>query len=153
VISPWTVGRYRSPDGVADHARRRWREDLAWCGKEKKDYLPVVFPGFSWHNQRPRAPLDEVPRLKGRFLWKQYVEAKAAGATMIYQAMFDEMDEGTAVFKCTNDPPTGASRFVTFEGLPSDHYLWLTGTGGRLLRGEIEATDEPPSRTTPATMK
>jgi hypothetical protein len=153
VISPWTVGRYRSPDGVADHARRRWRQDLAWCGKEKKDYLPVVFPGFSWHNQRPVAPLDEIPRLRGRFLWKQYVEAKAAGATMIYQAMFDEMDEGTAVFKCTNDPPVGASRFVTFEGLPSDHYLWLTGTGGRLLRGEIKATDEPPPRGTPATSK
>jgi hypothetical protein len=152
VISPWTVGRYRSPDGVADHSRRRWREDLAWCGKEKKDYLPVVFPGFSWHNQRPRAPLNEIPRLKGRFLWKQYLEAKASGATMIYQAMFDEMDEGTAIFKCTNDPPVGASRFVTFEGLPSDHYLWLTGTGGRLLRGEIKATDEPPPRATPATL-
>jgi hypothetical protein len=149
VISPWTVGRYRSLDGVADHCRRRWREDLKWCGAEKKDYLPVVFPGFSWHNLRPRAPLDQIPRLKGRFLWKQYVEAKAAGATMLYQAMFDEMDEGTAVFKCTNDPPVGASRFVTFEGLPSDHYLWLTGMGGRLLRGEVAAAAEPPPRATP----
>jgi hypothetical protein len=146
IISPWTVGRYRTLDGVADHGRRRWREDLKWCGERKKEYLPVAFPGFSWHNRRPRSPLDEIPRLKGRFLWRQYVAAKAAGATMIYQAMFDEMDEGTAVFKCTNDPPAGASRFVTFEGLPSDHYLWLTGVGGRLLRGEITATDEPPDR-------
>ena len=55
---------------------------------------------------------------------------------MIYQAMFDEMDEGTAIFKCTNTPPVGESRFVTYEGQPSDHYLWLTGMGGRLLRGE-----------------
>jgi hypothetical protein len=65
---------------------------------------------------------------------------------MIYQAMFDEIQEGTAVFKYTNEPPVGASRFVTFEGLPSDHYLWLTGMGGRLLRSEIRPTGEPPAR-------
>jgi hypothetical protein len=146
IISPWTVGRYTSLDGVAGHARQRWQKDLAWCKANGKDYLPVVFPGFSWHNQHPDAPLDEIPRRKGRFLWKQFAEAKQAGGTMIYQAMFDEMDEGTAIFKCTDDPPVGDSRFLTLEGLPSDHYLWLTGMGGRLLRGEIEATEEPPAR-------
>ena len=66
---------------------------------------------------------------------------------MLYQAMFDEMDEGTAIFKCTNDPPVGESRFVTEEGLPSDHYLWLTGQGGKLLRGEIPPSDKIPMRT------
>ncbi len=146
VISPWTVGRYRSPEGVTEHARNRWEKDLEWCRARGKDYLPVAFPGFSWHNRRPRSPPDEVPRLKGRFLWKQYVEAKRAGATMLYQAMFDEMDEGTAVFKCTNDPPVGASRFLSLEGLPSDHYLWLTGLGGRLLRGEVRPTEALPPR-------
>ncbi len=146
VISPWSVGRYATPREVAEHARLRWRKDLAWCRMHGKEYLPVAFPGFSWHNLKPKAPLDQIPRLRGRFLWKQYVEAKRAGAAMLYQAMFDEMDEGTAVFKCTNDPPTGASRFLTLEGLPSDHYLWLTGQGGRLLRGEIPATEEMPRR-------
>ena len=81
-------------------------------------------------------------------MWKQYLEAKQAGASMIYQAMFDEMDEGTAIFKCTNDPPVGESRFLTLEGLPSDHYLWLAGMGGRLLRGAVEATDKMPARKT-----
>jgi hypothetical protein len=146
VISPWTVGRYKSLPEVAEHAERRWKKDLAWCRDHKKEYLPVVFPGFSWHNSHPKAPPDEIPRLGGRFLWKQYVEAKKAGAAMIYQAMFDEMDEGTAIFKVTNDPPVGASRFLTLEGSPSDHYLWLTGMGGKLLRGEIEATGELPPR-------
>lgn len=148
IISPWTVGRYSSPKGVESHAQQRWRKDLEWCQENGKAYLPVLFPGFSWHNLSRRAgtALDEIPRLKGQFLWKQYVEAKKAGATMIYQAMFDEMDEGTAIFKCTNEPPAGESRFVTLEGLPSDHYLWLTGIGGKLLRGEIEATEEPPKR-------
>jgi hypothetical protein len=146
IVSPWSVGRYRSPEGVAEHARERWKKDLEWCRAEGKDYLPVLFPGFSWHNRRPEDPLDAIPRLKGRFLWRQYVEAKGAGATMLYQAMFDEMDEGTAVFKCTGDPPVGKSRFLGLEGLPSDHYLWLTGMGGKLLRGEVQATEALPPR-------
>ncbi len=149
IISPWTVGRYKSLKEVADHAERRWKDDLAWCRGHGKEYLPVVFPGFSWHNSHPRARLDEIPRQKGQFLWKQHVEAKGAGATMIYQAMFDEMDEGTAIFKVTNDPPVGESRFVTLDGLRSDHYLWLTGMGGKLLRGEVKASEEPPAREAP----
>ena len=60
---------------------------------------------FSWHNTVPTAPFDQIPRLKGRFLWAQYAALRKAGATMAYQAMFDEVDEGTAIFKCTNDPP------------------------------------------------
>ena len=62
---------------------------------------------------------------------------------MVYQAMFDEMDEGTAIFKCTGDPPLGDSQFVTFEGLPSDHYLWLTGMGRKFLSGEIKSEQLP----------
>jgi hypothetical protein len=146
IISPWTVGRYDSPESAAEHARNVWKRDLHWCREHGKEYLPVTFPGFSWHNMKPEFPLDQIPRRQGRFLWRQYVEAKKAGATMLYQAMFDEMDEGAAIFKCTNHPPVGASRFVTYEGLPTDHYLWLTGMGGKLLRGEIEASDTMPSR-------
>jgi hypothetical protein len=147
IISPWTVGRFASPDDVKRHADRDWRADLSWCREQGKDYMPVAFPGFSWHNLRDgQAKLDQIPRRGGGFLWRQYVEAKRVGATMIYQAMFDELDEATAIFKCTNDPPVGESPFLTYEGLPSDHYLWLTGQGGRLLRGEIEPSDQLPSR-------
>ena len=119
--------------------------DLAWCREHGKDYLPVVFPGFSWHNLKGGdAPTNAIPRLKGKFLWSQYAEAKKAGASMIYQAMFDEMDEGTCIFKCANNVPVGASPFVTYEGLPSDFYLRLVGEAGRMLRGEIPVTPEPP---------
>jgi hypothetical protein len=58
----------------------------------------------------------------------------------------DEVDEGTAIFKCTNKPPGGAASFLTYEGLPSDHYLWLTGEGARLLRGERLGTGDVPIR-------
>jgi hypothetical protein len=89
IVSPWTVGRYATLKEVAAHAQQRWRRDIQWCNKHGKQYLPVVFPGFSWHNMKPDFPLDQIPRQKGRFLWSQYVQAKKAGATMIYQAMFD----------------------------------------------------------------
>ena len=64
---------------------------------------------------------------------------------MIYVAMFDEIDEGTAIFKCTNDVPVGAeSKFLTYDGLPSDFYLRLTGNGAKLLRGEIPLSEKIP---------
>ncbi len=146
IVSPWTVGRYRTPTEAARHARLVLRPDIAWCQENGKEYLPVVFPGFSWKNMVPSATANAIPRLKGEFLWRQFVEAKEAGATMIYEAMFDEIDEGTAIFKCTNDPPVSESKFVTYEGLPSDHYLWLSGKGGELLRGPSDAPRELPER-------
>ena len=144
IISPWTVGRYGNPPGAAGYARKVLAADLAWCREKGIEFLPVVFPGFSWSNLKPGSKLDQIPRLGGKFLWTQYVEAKRAGATMVYQAMFDEVDEATAIFKCTNDPPVGESKFLTYEGLPSDHYLKLAGAAGRMLRGEIPPTDEMP---------
>jgi hypothetical protein len=137
VISPWTVGRYRTPAEAARYAERHVKPELAWCEERGLDYLPVAYPGFSWHNMRGD-PLDAIPRLKGDFLWSQFTGFKQAGARMIYVAMFDEVDEGTAIFKCTNDVPD-PKRFVTYEGLPSDHYLGLTGAAGKLLRGEMKA--------------
>jgi hypothetical protein len=146
VISPWTPGRYRNPKEAARHGDNFWKPDLAWCREQSLDYLPVVFPGFSWHNLKGDAPLDQIPRLKGGFLWSQFVAAKAADARMIYVAMFDEVDEGTAIFKCTNEPPVGTDQFLTYEGLPSDHYLWLAGQGAKLLRGELPPQSTPPNR-------
>ncbi len=136
VISPWTPGRYRTPAEANAHADRVWRPDVAWCREHSIDYLPVVFPGFSWHNMKPDAPFDAIPRLKGGFLWSQFVGAQQAGAAMVYVAMFDEVDEGTAIFKCSQQSPQGSTRFVTEEGLRSDHYLWLTGQATRHWREE-----------------
>ena len=147
IVSPWAVGRFGSPGESALHADRYTKGDVAWCKENGKEYLPVVFPGFSWSNMHAgREKLNHIPRLRGEFLWSQFVQCKKAGATMIYQAMFDEVDEGTAIFKCTNDPPVGPTKFVTHEGLPSDHYLWLVGTAARMLRGEIPLTEKLPDR-------
>jgi predicted deacylase len=66
--------------------------------------------------------MRSTPWLKGGFLWSQFVAAKKAGASKVYVAMFDEVDKGTAIFNCTNNPPVGENPFVTYEGLPSGHY-------------------------------
>jgi hypothetical protein len=123
-----------------------WQRDVGWCRERRIDFLPVAFPGFSWHNLKAgEAPLDAIPRRQGRFFWSQVVAAKRAGADMLYVAMFDEVDEGTAIFKCTNDPPTrDGAKFITYEGLPSDHYLRLTGLAGKVIRSELPPGDELP---------
>ena len=62
---------------------------------------------------------------------------------MAYVAMFDEVDEATAIFKVSNAPPTQA-RFATYEGLPADWYLRLTGEGTKVIRGERKKQAELP---------
>lgn len=144
IISPWTPGRYRTPETATRHAAEVWQPDAAWCRERNLTFLPVAFPGFSWHNLKGDT-LDSIPRLQGRFFWSQVTAAKRAGADSLYVAMFDEVDEGTAVFKCTNTPPVGAGvQFLTYEGLPSDHYLRLTGLAGQVMRGARPVSDELP---------
>lgn len=140
ILSPWMVSRIRNMSDIKEFVYNRiWVPDLKWCKEHNKEYLPVVFPGFSWTNlMKDPKSFNKIPRRDGKFLWQQYVEAKNVGATMVYQAMFDEVDEGTAIFKCTNYPPVGPSKFLTYgDDKPSDYYLWLVGQGGRMLRGEI----------------
>ena len=144
IISPWTIGRYTNPDQAARYAEGTLKPDLAWCRERRIDFLPVVFPGFSWHNMTG-GPSDQIPRLRGQFLWSQFLEAKRANASMVYVAMFDEVDEGTAIFKCVNDVPIGQkSKFVTYEGLPGDFYLKMVGRGAKLIRGEISVGSNSP---------
>jgi hypothetical protein len=135
VVSPWTVGRYRTADEATRHADRDWAADLAWCRDREIDYLPVIFPGFSWKNLKGR-PLDQIPRRRGEFFERQAAEAARIGARSLYVAMFDECDEATAIFKCTDPPPGLADRFVGLEGMPADHYLKLAGAAGVRLRSQ-----------------
>jgi hypothetical protein len=142
VVMPWMVGRFSSAlYGDMNRYGAQVSADMAWCTQRKLDYVPCVYPGFSWHNlSKGRDPFDAIPRLKGRFYWGLISKAVEVKAKMLYVAMFDEIDEATAIFKCTNEPPTNQppARFLTYEGLPSDHYLWLTGQAGQMLRGESQ---------------
>jgi len=155
VVMPWTVQRFTPLLHLFDTARyeEQVKADIAWCAARKVDYAPCVYPGFSWSNMHNHGhsdnaalyPLNQIPRQKGRFYWSLISAAVDAKATMLYVAMFDEMDEGTAIFKCANDLPVGV-HLCDYEGLPTDHYLWLTGQAGKMLRGEIPFSKQLPTR-------
>ncbi len=148
IVHPWTVGRYNSLNGV-DSYRNTISADKVWCDNEGLLYMPVVFPGFSWQNlkksQGVYADLNSIPRLEGDFMWRQFYNAISENAETLYVAMFDEMDEGTCIFKVEENPPSSSlSQFANYEGLPSDYYLWLTGKAGEALRNEITLTEAQP---------
>jgi hypothetical protein len=99
-------------------------------------YLPEVYPGFSWDNLKHLPPgTSKIPRLGGDFLWKQFNAVANLGVDMCYVGMFDEVDEGTAIFKVSNTPPE-QGYFVTYEGQPADWYLRLTAEGSKVISGE-----------------
>ncbi|HEV3144541.1 MAG TPA: glycoside hydrolase family 71/99-like protein [Gemmataceae bacterium] len=136
VINPWNVGNCEQVGNRKHAATGYWKHDLEEAKKAGMAYLPVVYPGFGWTNLKgPGAAKDSIPRLGGEFYWRQFSIAANLGIDMVYVAMFDEVDEGTAIFKVSNTPPK-PGRFLTFEGLPPDWYLRLTGEGAKLIRGE-----------------
>jgi hypothetical protein len=149
IISPWSVGRYGSSSGADSFRNNYIVPDLAEARLNGRDYLPVIFPGFSWKNLNA-GPLNQIPRSGGRFWWRQLYNAQTAGCNMIYGAMFDEVDEGTAMFKmaATAAQLPAQGTFVPLnidgEALPGDWYLRLAGEGGKMLRGQIPLSSTRP---------
>lgn len=140
IISPWTVGRFSDLPGVDRFYADEVAGDLLETRRLRVGYMPVLYPGFSWHNMNPTAPLNRIPRRGGRFYWRQVERAVRAGNTMLYGAMFDEVDEGTAMFKVaasSRDAPADVP-MVTLdedgENLPSDWYLRLAREAQKRLR-------------------
>ena len=151
VVQPWNVGRYGTLEAVD-----RWKEtvlapDVKRTAENGQLYMPVVFPGFSWQNLKRNNRPNQIPRLRGEFLWRQAYNAKVAGATMLKIAMFDEVDEGTAVMKVVSRrnqaPDQGFWLALDADGgdLPSDWYLRLAGEITRLFHGERAADAKLPA--------
>jgi hypothetical protein len=134
VISPWNVGNTMEAEGKKHAATNYWKQDRDAAAKAGVRYLPVIYPGFAWSNLKGKDAGQPISRLGGDFFWRQFAVAADLGMDMAYVAMFDEVDEGTAIFKVTNAPPV-PGHFATLDGLPSDWYLRLTGEGSKLLRG------------------
>ncbi|HSI64247.1 MAG TPA: glycoside hydrolase family 71/99-like protein [Candidatus Saccharimonadia bacterium] len=72
IVSPWAVGRLATPQDAANRVEKNLKPDVAWCHEQKVDYLPVIFPGFSWVNlskgRGQEAKFDAIPRRDGDFL-------------------------------------------------------------------------------------
>jgi len=137
VISPWSVGRFANEADADNFRRKKIEPDLEMANDViGNEYMPVVFPGFSFHNEKDHKTFNEIPRQGGTFLWRQLYNAIDSGNTMVYVAMFDELDEGTAIFKLAETkcdmPVTG--KFVSldeddgYDCVPNDWYMRLVGT-------------------------
>jgi hypothetical protein len=155
IVQPWNVGRYSDLAGVD-----RWKNavitpDLERTAKGGQAYMPVVFPGFSWQNLKRNDRPNQIPRLRGDFLWRQAYNARIAGATMLKIAMFDEVDEATAIMKVVSRrdqaPEQGFWLALDADGadLPSDWYLRLAGEITRMFHGEREPAVELPENPGP----
>ena len=145
IVQPWTVGRYKTMDAAKAWKTSHLVPDLAKTKENHQLYMPVIFPGFSWHNLNRNTAENQIPRMGGAFLWQQAYDAKAAGASFVKIAMFDEVNEGTAIFKATQSrqdaPQPGYWLTLDADGkqLPSDWYLRIAGEIGRMFRGQIPA--------------
>jgi len=146
VVQPWNVGRYGTLEAVD-----RWKDDVLvpdvkLAAANHQIYMPVVFPGFSWYNLKRDAKENQIPRLRGEFLLRQARNAKMAGAQVLKIAMFDEVDEATAILKVvphrTDAPDQGFWLTLDADGaeLPSDWYLRLAGEITRMFH-----RDNPPA--------
>ena len=143
--APWNVGNYSTDaSGIKHASTSQWADDRKECERLGVIWLPVVYPGFAWSNLQRKAPgTSSLPRRGGLFLWEQFHALAGLGVDSVYVAMFDEVDEGTAIFKVTSSPPTQA-HFVGYENLPADWYLRLVGEGSRMLHGKRPITREIP---------
>lgn len=149
VIQPWTVGRFSNDSGADSYYNGTANPDLADAKAHGVDFMPVVFPGFSWHNLNG-GPVNQIPRNGGDFYWRQIYDAVKAGNTMIYGAMFDEYDEGTVMNKAapTQADVPSSPHYVTLDvdgfKLPSDWYLQLAGKATQMLQGKIPLSPTMP---------
>ncbi|MSU58424.1 MAG: hypothetical protein EXS35_09640 [Pedosphaera sp.] len=150
IISPWSVGRYSTEAQANNFKSNATVPDLANATSLGLDYMPVIWPGFSWYNLNG-GPLNQIPRNGGNFFWRQAYNATSAGCKMIYVAMFDEVDEGTAIFKVAANasqlPAQGSFVPLNIDGytLPNDWYLRLTGAATKMLRGDIPLQSTMPA--------
>ncbi len=132
IVMPWFVGRY--DEQSFDRHMASVTADMEWCIERNIDYVPLAFPGFTWKNMKgPDA--TSIPRNGGSFLQKQLDAYISGGASMIYVAMFDEIDEGTAIFKCAQivPIPSDGSIFVPSD-TENDRYLRIVGKASEALK-------------------
>jgi len=146
VISPWSVGRFNNQSSYNNYVNNQIKPGLTWCQNRGILYVPVLFPGFSWHNLQEDRPKNQIPRNGGDFFWMQAYGAANQQVESFYFAMFDEVDEGTAFFKTAeNASQSPAQEYwlnLDADGfqLPSDWYLRCAGQAAEMLRGNFDLT-------------
>jgi len=144
ILQPWAVGRYGDQPSFDSCLQNVAIPDVNYIKSNNLsiDYNPVIFPGFSWANlQNTPADYNQIPRQGGTFFCYQANGVlNSLKPLFVYVAMFDEVNEATAIFKAVpnkSDTPQGATfLYLNVDGyeLPSDYYLKLTGSVNKALK-------------------
>ena len=154
IIMPWFVGAYdydgtvkTTPLGsFTNFFSNRIVDDFAAAKSYGVEFCPLVFPGFSDRNMHPDHSVYD--RHSGDFYWQQIYKFINQGAKMLYVAMFDEIDEGTAIYKCLrkNEVPSNvysSDYYVVFENgayRRSDEPVSVSGSGWCKKASELGVT-------------
>ncbi len=146
VISPWAVGRFGTANGNQNFINNYVIPGQDWSDKNNIDFLPVIWPGFSWYNLKGEGEWqkNQIPRDGGNFYWTQASRTISSNAKMVYIAMFDEVDEATAMYKLAENkeqvPDIGYWLPLDEDGydLPSDWYLRCASLTTEVVKGKTD---------------
>ncbi|KAJ3723802.1 hypothetical protein C8R42DRAFT_663634 [Lentinula raphanica] len=160
-ISPWMVGRLTDEEHVDMYAEHYMKADIEFLrksheeGGRKIDYIPVVYPGFSGVNlSEGKWKFNQIKRNGGKFLWQQIFNVKRLGLRVMYGAMWDEYDEGTALMPVVEKsrllPRSEKYSFMALDvdgyDLPADWYMRICGFAAEGLRSERMIHETFPSK-------
>lgn len=140
ILSPWMVAQSQDEATMATFIKNWVIPDLELVSKRNQKYLPVIFPGFSWYNLFKDQPQNQIPRRGGQFIWGQARQLSQLGIKSFYTAMFDEVNEGTAIMKTAANASEAPKEFFTLtldadgSSYPNDWYLQVSRAIARALK-------------------
>jgi hypothetical protein len=144
VLSPWSVGRYNYGNYMNAFNTVQMPDYNYLKNYPNVSYAPVIWPGFSWANLKDDpTTFNRIPRLGGKFYCLQAAKVLYFRPLFIFVAMFNEVNEGTAIFKTVPTkamtPAIANFTFLNIDGynLPSDFFLTLTGNINTVGKSKI----------------
>ena len=131
-VMPWSVGTYNGAAKFA-HQHTRLAADAQLTSSRGQDYSPIAFPGYSYGSVY-KERFNLFKRNGGTFFQSQIdYHLQLKGATFFYVAMFDEVQEGTAIYKfaANTEESCEGAQWVTADidgvKVPGDHYITMAG--------------------------
>jgi hypothetical protein len=125
---PWNVGHDSTlANGTIVAQTYTYAADAAALAPYHVKFIPLVFPGTT--SAGPPVATQTAPRRDGDFYWEQFAGLSQSGFNTNFVAMWDEVNEATAIMPVSNIPPVQTPEFYTQDGYPADWYERLTAVG------------------------
>ena len=135
--SPWNAGNWNGDKAHPAASTGWWAADKAASEKSGVMWQPEIAPGMSTNHRDGTPPgSGRLPRLKGAYLWAQFVAAAELKVATAFVGMFDELDEGTQILKVARAPRLFQSLFAQIVFVRSGQRP--AGRGRHWLRGPAQ---------------